>query len=68
MRRLAAGSAEIPVRHPLATHTERGVASGGAVLGHGTSCCNGFDVLALTMKLTIRRIYSLHALYMARHR
>ena len=34
MRWLAAGGAEIPVRHPLATHTVWGVAAGGAVLRH----------------------------------
>ena len=27
MRRLAAGGAEIPMRHPLATHAKRGVAA-----------------------------------------
>jgi hypothetical protein len=27
MRWLAASGAEVPVRHPLATHTERGVAA-----------------------------------------
>jgi hypothetical protein len=37
MRRLAAGGAEIPVRHPLTAHTERGVAAAGAVLGHGAT-------------------------------
>jgi hypothetical protein len=32
------------VRHPLAAHTERGVAAGGAVLGHGQRVTPRFEL------------------------